>query len=155
MSGRATYIGKCHGGPWHGEIFRYTFQTDKQPADRFEMTGLSKGFYHLRGYPHTWEWEPAPAEQIDPPKRIDGEYQKASALLEKVSAAAGISVETIRSSSQRKKVCAARREFCLLAEADGVGPAIIADLLYRTISAIYYHLDPNIRERKIEMRKRR
>lgn len=40
----------CRGGPWDGEAFAHSER-------QIEMTGLSRGWYVLKGWPQIWQWE--------------------------------------------------------------------------------------------------
>jgi len=72
---------------------------------------------------------------------------KAEKILRIVSRRRNIDVKSLRTNSARfSHFVEARREFCLLADAAGIGARIIAKALWCTPHTVRYHLKPAIRQ---------
>jgi DNA-binding CsgD family transcriptional regulator len=87
------------------------------------------------------------------PKQTDVEMRKtvakANAILREVSARHGVDIPSMRSCRVRfPHFVMARREFCVLAYAAGIGSVTIAHMLECTPGTVRYHIKPSLRAHK-------
>ncbi len=87
------------------------------------------------------------------PKQTDVEMRKTVAkardLICEVSSRHNIDIRSMRDCRARSThFVAARREFCILAYAAGVGSVTIAKMLECTPGTVRYHINPSLRDSK-------
>jgi DNA-binding CsgD family transcriptional regulator len=87
------------------------------------------------------------------PKQTDVEMRKtvakATNILREVSTRHGVDIRSMRSCNVRfQHFVRARREFCVLAYAAGVGSVTIAKMLECTPGTVRYHINPSLRDSK-------
>lgn len=80
--------------------------------------------------------------------KLSAKRIEASRILEEVAARYGVTVPRMMMHVSNSQLTAARREYCTLAAAAGVGSVIIGRLLNRNSSTVRYHVQECIRIRK-------
>jgi DNA-binding CsgD family transcriptional regulator len=74
---------------------------------------------------------------------------RARSLLQEVSTRHQVDIKSMRDCSARfQHFVRARREFCILAYAEGIGSVTIAKMLECTPGTVRYHIKPSLRAHK-------
>lgn len=73
-------------------------------------------------------------------------------LLDEFCEASGVSLDDIKEGKRTHRLMLFRREFSIMAKANGIGANLTAKLLHMHYSTVLYHRSPRIRARKKEWR---